>query len=209
MGALRGLYRWIRNPSVSIPVGVLLVGGFVFGVLFWGGFNWGVELSNQEAFCISCHEMQTPYEEMQSSIHYANRSGIRATCADCHVPREWLPKMKRKIEATAELWHKAMGKIDTPEKYEQHRLALAQRVWDRMKADDSLACRNCHVNVFDMGAMQKPAAAAGHQAARSAGMTCIECHKGIAHRLPVTETGTHDTAGAPPSPSDTDDPYDF
>ena len=35
-----------------------MVLGGALGVLFWGGFNWALELTNKEAFCISCHEMR-------------------------------------------------------------------------------------------------------------------------------------------------------
>jgi cytochrome c-type protein NapC len=89
--------------------------GFVFGVLAWGGFNWSLELTNTEAFCISCHEMkENVYKEYRNTVHYANRTGVRATCPDCHVPKEWGYKMIRKIQASNEVWHKLLGSIDTP-----------------------------------------------------------------------------------------------
>jgi cytochrome c-type protein NapC len=123
---------------------VLIVGG-IGGLLFWGGFNWAMEVMNTESFCISCHEMRdNPYKEMQNTVHFKNRSGVRATCPDCHVPHEWLYKMRRKIQASNEVLHKIMGTVDTPEKYEAHRLKLAEHVWASMKATDSHECRNCH-----------------------------------------------------------------
>ena len=64
--------------------------GVVLGIILWGGFNWSMELTNNEQFCISCHEMKdNVYQEYKTTIHYSNRSGVRATCPDCHVPREW------------------------------------------------------------------------------------------------------------------------
>jgi nitrate/TMAO reductase-like tetraheme cytochrome c subunit len=59
--------------------------------------------------------------ELQQTIHYSNRSGVRAICSDCHVPHEWFAKVRRKIQASNELLHKVMGTIDTPEKYEAQR----------------------------------------------------------------------------------------
>src|SRR5690606_39825775 len=70
--------------------------------------------------------------------------GVRATCPDCHVPREWTHKMVRKVQASRELWGKLVGSIDTPEKFEAKRLQLARNEWARMKANDSRECRNCH-----------------------------------------------------------------
>lgn len=163
----------------------LLVGGVAAGVIFWGGFNWAVEASNTESFCTSCHEMeQNVFIEYQDTIHYNNRTGVRATCSDCHVPREWQHKVIRKVRATNELFHKVIGSIDTREKFEAKRLELAQTVWKSMKATDSRECRNCH----DFESMdylkQGRRAIDRHISGFDAGQTCIDCHKGIAHTLP-------------------------
>jgi nitrate/TMAO reductase-like tetraheme cytochrome c subunit len=123
----------------------LVVAGGVAGILFWGGFNWALELTGTEAFCVSCHEMRdNVYQELQQTIHRKNSSGVRAICSDCHVPKTWIYRMKRKIEASNEVLHKILGTIDTREKFEAHRLALAKHVWASMKAPDSRECRNCH-----------------------------------------------------------------
>ena len=107
---------------------------FIAGVLFWGGFNTAMEWTNREEFCISCHEMKdNVYQEYRNTIHASNRSGVRATCPDCHVPKEWGPKMIRKIQASNEVLHKVLGTIDTPEKFNAKRLELAKHGWDRMK----------------------------------------------------------------------------
>lgn len=161
---------------------------FVAGILFWGGFNTVMEWTNREEFCISCHEMQdNVYREYQNTVHYSNRSGVRATCPDCHVPKEWGPKMIRKIQASNEVLHKILGSIDTPEKFNAKRLELAKHEWARMKANDSKACRNCHnFESFDY-AEQGRRSAKMHQTGLNEGKTCIDCHKGIAHSLPDVE----------------------
>jgi cytochrome c-type protein NapC len=184
------LWRWYVRPSVQIGQGVLLSVGLVAGVIFWGGFNTAMEATNSLEFCISCHEMRdTVYVEYQETIHYRNPSGVRAICSDCHVPHEWGPKLVRKIQASGELWGKLTGVIDTPEEFEAKRLELATHVWETMAANDSRECRNCHS--FDAMDFE-------HQRARSRekmepvatgeylgdGSTCIDCHKGIAHRMP-------------------------
>jgi cytochrome c-type protein NapC len=163
---------------------------FVVGILFWGGFHWSLELTNTEKFCISCHEMRdTVYQEYRSTVHYSNRTGVRATCPDCHVPREWAYKIVRKIQASNELWHKMLGSIDTPEKFEAKRAQLAQNEWARMKRTDSRECRNCHNYVSFDYAEQGSRAARMHQAGFGQGLTCIDCHKGIAHKLPPVMQG--------------------
>ena len=108
-----------------------LLFGFVLGIIFWGGFNTAMEMTNTESFCISCHEMKdNVYEEYTNTIHYSNRTGVRATCPDCHVPKEWVHKFVRKIQATNELYHKFKGSIDTREKFEENRLAMATHEWE-------------------------------------------------------------------------------
>lgn len=169
--------------SASPLIGLLAA--FGVGVIFWGGFNTALEVTNTEAFCISCHEMrQYIFEDFRDTVHYKNASGIRASCPDCHVPKTWGYKVLRKIGATNELFHHFMGSIDTPEKFEAKRMKLAETVWRTMQRTDSRECRNCHDEAFmDIG-RQREVASEQHQLARDEGKTCIDCHKGIAHKLP-------------------------
>lgn len=154
----------------------------IIGVIFWGGFNTAMEVTNSLEFCISCHEMEeNVYQEYKKTIHYTNRSGVRATCSDCHVPRPWVHKVVRKIQASNEVFHKILGTIDTPEKFNNKRLSLARNVWKAMKSTDSRECRNCH-NFDSMNpADQKKRSRKQHATAMEEGNTCIDCHKGIAH----------------------------
>ena len=157
---------------------------FILGIVFWGGFNWAMEKTNTLEFCISCHEMRdNVYKEYKPTIHYSNRTGVRATCPDCHVPKEWIHKVIRKIQATNELYHHFIVKdVDTPEKFDAKRLELAKHVWQAMKSTDSRECRNCH-NFESMNpAFQRPRARKQHLNAFETGQTCIDCHKGIAHK---------------------------
>ena len=169
----------------GLPVGAILAA--IFGVLAWGGFNWALEVTNTEQFCISCHEMeQTVYQEYKESIHFKNASGVKASCPDCHVPKSWGYKIIRKIKASNEILHKLLGTIDTPKKFETHRLEMAERVWADMKATDSRECRDCHsYNDMDLDE-QKKRTRRKHDLKRIAekGETCIDCHQGIAHELP-------------------------
>ena len=183
---LRCMFGSLGRPSLRYALGTLLAGGFALGILFWGSFNWAMELTNTETFCIACHEMeQNVYREYQRTIHYSNRTGVRATCPDCHVPRTWIHKVARKIQATNELFHHFAGTIDTREKFEEKRLQLAKNVWRTMKETDSRECRNCHeFQAMDL-TMQEKRARNRHQEALEAGGTCIDCHKGVAHELPA------------------------
>ncbi|MCB1800205.1 MAG: NapC/NirT family cytochrome c [Gammaproteobacteria bacterium] len=188
------LSRRINQGFATLATLFLLSIGVVIGILFWGGFNTVLEYTNKMEFCTSCHEMRdTPYEEYKETVHFKNASGVQATCADCHVPRPWIHKVIRKIKATNEIYHKLAGTIDTPEKFEAHRWTMANRVWDSMRETDSRECRNCHDFATMDLSEQDRYAQKRHSRAIDEGETCIDCHQGIAHKLP--KKPAEETAG--------------
>ena len=172
--------------SVSLVMVLVLL--FV-GAILMGLFNWGLAQTNKMEFCISCHSMQVNYEEYKETVHYKNISGVQATCADCHVPKEFFPKLAAKVIAAKDVYHEIMGTIDTEEKYEAMRWDMATRVWAKMKANDSRECRTCHefsnmeLDEQDRSARNK------HSRAIDDGDTCIDCHTGIAHMEPDEPDG--------------------
>jgi cytochrome c-type protein NapC len=164
---------------------ILFIVAFTLGIISWGGFNWAMEMTNTESFCISCHEMEeNVYREYKDTVHYTNRTGVRATCPDCHVPREWEHKIIRKIAASKELIQKLRGTIDTREKFLARRPVLVKHVWKAMKDTDSRECRNCHSFTYMDPAKQQTFVGKTHIEAEQQNRTCIDCHMGIAHELP-------------------------
>jgi cytochrome c-type protein NapC len=180
------LWSWLARPSARYSLGALLLAGSAAGMVLLMVADWSLHATSSETFCRSCHEMdQTSYHEYQTSPHDQNRSGVRATCPDCHVPHDMLPKIRRKIAASSEVFHHLTGQIDTVEKFEEHRLEMAQSVWRTMKETDSRECRSCHAfDRMDL-ARQSDRGRESHIKAETSGETCIDCHKGIAHRLPA------------------------
>jgi cytochrome c-type protein NapC len=184
-GVLKRTWSFLKRPSAKYSLIGIATVSFFAGIIFWGGFNTGMEATNQLEFCIGCHEMRdNVYQEYKQTIHYSNRTGVRAICSDCHVPRDWGHKILRKIKASQEVWGKLTGYIDTKEKFESHRMELATHEWERMKASGSRECRNCHNFEAMSGEVQKQTVYNKHMKAKDEGQTCIDCHKGIAHHLP-------------------------
>ena len=180
-----GWFKSMWSRISALPALTLLIIGGIGGIIFWGGFNTAMEMTNTMEFCISCHEMEdNPYKEYKETVHFKNTSGVQVKCSDCHVPDPWVYKVVRKIKASRELWYKFTGKIDTPEKYNKHRWELANRVWESMKETDSRECRNCHsFEGMDLSEQDR-SARKKHSRAIDEGKTCIDCHKGIAHEEP-------------------------
>ncbi|WP_426415140.1 NapC/NirT family cytochrome c [Aestuariirhabdus sp. LZHN29] len=184
----QSLFAFIKKWC-TLPI----IAAFVIGIGLTISTNAFISYSNSEAFCISCHEMRdNVYMEYQETIHDMNRTGNRTTCADCHVPREFFPKMIRKIKASKELWYMLTGKIDTPEKFEEHRYEMALNEWRRMKANDSAECRACHnVDAMDPS-RQTEEAQDRHKRGFAEGKSCIDCHFAIAHFEPDGELSPED-----------------
>jgi cytochrome c-type protein NapC len=183
--AWEALNRTCKTCSrVRLGLGITLA-TMLFGAVFMVAGAGALAWTNTENFCIGCHEMRANvYEEYKGTIHDKNRTGVRAICSDCHVPREPVPMLWRKVRATGELWGHVTGVIDTKEKFEQHRYELAKRVWIRMKETDSLECRNCHKYDSMDPDVQSEKCKARHEKGKAEGMTCIDCHFGIAHKEP-------------------------
>ena len=159
---------------------IVVVGGITVPLAGWGV----VEYTNSNAFCTSCHSMNVVAAEYYESVHFENRAGVRATCADCHVPKEIGPLMVAKVMAAKDVYHEIAGTIRTPELFEQHRWRLANLVWDKMTASDSRECRNCHsLEAMDLAA-QDTRTARRHERAKRTGQTCVACHRGVAHVEP-------------------------
>lgn len=177
-----------KRPIIRYSLLALAAMVAMLGII--GGFTTAVEATNTIEFCTSCHDMSYNFEEYKKTIHYSNPAGVRAVCSDCHVPKKnWFSEMHRKFVAGSDVWAELIGSIDTKEKFDAKRMEMAKREWARMKESDSIGCRNCHsFESMDIEAQAKGARNQHTQAAmKESGKTCIDCHKGIAHRLPRVE----------------------
>lgn len=172
-----------KCPSKKL-ICISLVVFFVGGISF-AGINSFSNYTNRTSFCVSCHSMQTNYDEYKETLHYKNASGVQAGCADCHVPKALGAKLFAKVMAVKDVVYEMMGTIDTPEKFESRRWHLANVVWQQMRANDSRECRSCHQYNNMSYELQDKRAGKKHSTAISKGKTCIDCHAGIAHEEPL------------------------
>ena len=73
------LWRWFFSQS-KIAWGLIALVFFAGGIMFWGGFNWALEATNTEKFCVGCHEMkENVFLEYRNTVHYSNKTGVRAS----------------------------------------------------------------------------------------------------------------------------------
>lgn len=176
------LRPWCAGPRGPL---VLVVVGLVVGLSLVATSSAVLLATGTEKFCATtCHEMENNvYAEYKGTIHDVNRSGARATCVDCHVPRTGIPLYFRKINAARDLWgHFITGSINTREKFEAKRYEMAVRVWTYMKKSDSRECKACHN--MDKAENSSDKAKVRHAKAKAEKMACIDCHYAIAHEEP-------------------------
>lgn len=177
----------LRRWSASRKALVVLLAGIGAGMVIVALTATTVVYTSTEAFCATtCHEMTTNVAmEYKGTVHDRNRTGVRATCPDCHVPHSPVPLYIRKMGAVHDLWgHFISHSIDTREKFEAKRQELAERVWIYMKENDSRECRRCHTAAKMDPERQSEKAQLRHEKARREKMTCIDCHFAIAHNEP-------------------------
>jgi nitrate/TMAO reductase-like tetraheme cytochrome c subunit len=185
----RGVWDRLCRPGskwlLGIPVGAFLL--FLAGAIAVIGSEVAIHATGTEQFCTgACHSMQAfTAPEWRDSPHNKNAVGVRATCSDCHIPREYPLKLIVKTRSgLSDIYHELMGTISTREKYEAHRARMAEDVWAYMKKTDSRECRSCHSEDHFVLTDQSEKAAKAHVTGPLEGKTCIDCHKGIAHKTP-------------------------
>jgi len=186
LGLLARTWRRLRSPSARWSVFALLAVGVVLSAVAIIGTQVMVHVTGTDAFCGgACHSMQWVAQEHQQSTHGATRSGMRATCHDCHIPREY-PQLLwvKAVSGTKDVIGEMRGVISTEEKFKAERKRMAALVWADYEANGSRACRGCHVFSAEVLAKQRDEAKASHAKVVEGRATCIQCHKGVGHLAP-------------------------
>ncbi len=176
-------FRALASRRGSILV---LAVGLILGLTAFFSAGSFMVYANSEKFCAtSCHEMSYLAVEHKGTIHDKNRTGVRATCNDCHVPHGYITNYLAKLNLFNDYWgHFVTHSIDSKEKFEAKRAELAVKVWVYMKQNDSRECRHCHTTAKMDAEKQTEKAKARHEKLRTEGLTCIDCHFAIAHAEP-------------------------
>lgn len=171
--------EFVRRRPLPFAVVAALGVGAVVGVPV---ADYGDRYFSSNAFCATgCHVMEaTVYKEYKDSTHWKTATGVRPSCADCHVSKALAPAWWDHVLGTKELYANVILGIRTAEDFEEVRAEVADTVRFRMLANDSRNCRECHL----MEAI-RPARKRGqrqHADAIETGTTCIACHYNLVHK---------------------------
>jgi cytochrome c nitrite reductase small subunit len=153
--------QWITCCGLSVPalvlcalVGVVLGTG-TFTVRYAEGFSY---LSNDPKACVNCHIMRDQYDGWQKASHHAV-----ATCNDCHVPHETVPKYL--VKAENGFWHsKGFTLQDFPEPIRLRPVSL------KILQTNCVHCHHDLVNDI-----------LGHGSTGSETTDCVHCHAAVGH----------------------------
>jgi cytochrome c nitrite reductase small subunit len=139
---------------LSVLVGVAL-GAEAFTVRYAEGFSY---LSTNPTACVNCHIMREQYDGWQHASHNAV-----ATCNDCHVPHELVPKYL--VKAENGFWHsKGFTLQDFPEPIRLRPVSL------KILENNCVHCH--HALVSDI---------LRHDRAGDQSPSCVHCHASVGH----------------------------
>lgn len=115
-------------------------------------------LSSDPTACTNCHIMQNHFDSWQKASHH----GV-ATCVDCHLPSEFIPKMVAKMDQG---WRHS--KAFTLQDF--HEPIMVAESSARIVQDN---CVRCHADLLHPSIAN---AATDHEVLR-----CVHCHRAVGH----------------------------
>lgn len=166
--------------------GALLLGAGGAVLIVAAVFGGEAALSTTE-FCLGCHSMSYPAEELKKSSHYG-ALGANPGCKDCHIPQGLanfhLAVATHVIDGTRELVLELKNDYSDIKKFDARRPEMAHDARMNLKRWDSVTCRACHKDPQPPG----EDARAAHEKMRTQGATCIDCHQNLVHKeVPETD----------------------
>ncbi len=175
------LRRYLRQHG-----GALLLGAAGALTLLAALFGGEAAVSTTE-FCVSCHSMSYPAEELKKSSHYG-ALGVNPGCKDCHIPQGLanfhLAIATHVVDGARELILEFKNDYSDIKKFDARRPEMAHDARMNLKRWDSVTCRACHKNPQPPGADAR----AAHDKMRTQKATCIDCHQNLVHaEVPETD----------------------
>ena len=157
-------------------------------LVFLLGSGAGLFITQQSAFCLSCHEMRSYQKELDASPHARDAQGRPISCAQCHVPGTNVVRMlaAKSYMGTKDVW---VHYVKAPRAL--HRAALQPAA--RRFVDDA-NCRACHEDLTRNAKKDGPVSVEGKLAHDAylgtngqARNGCAGCHVNMAHLPPFDE----------------------
>ena len=169
----------LKNKPVRIAL-IVIAGVFAFIVLpfiSWLITDEGITATSDATFCVSCHSMEPFGKAHNADIHGGqNAHGVRATCAQCHLPHDsslnyMVTKARTGIH---DLWVENLGDPENID-WEAKRAHREDWVYDS-------GCLTCHTNLQEaMMATNKAFVAHRDYFLGAIDDQCVTCHENVGH----------------------------
>lgn len=159
----------------------LLGGGLAIGLIVSLSTTVMIHATADAEFCSSCHAMKPVKMAYDEDVHGGNNAfGIRAKCADCHLPHDstvkylWVKQMSGLSDTFATIF-KDSSKTDWKKKSERR----AEFVYDS-------GCLECHTRLTSSPKMTKWKKEIHKQyfehRDNNPYMRCVNCHQHVGHK---------------------------
>ena len=174
------------RPYLRQHGGALLLGAAGAVALLAVLIGGEAALSTTE-FCVGCHSMSYPAEELRKSSHYG-ALGANPGCKDCHIPQGLanfhLAVASHVVDGARELFLESTNDYSDIKKFDAQRPEITHDARMNLKRWDSVTCRACHKDPQPPGADAR----AAHEKMRTQKATCIDCHQNLVHKeVPETD----------------------
>lgn len=157
----------------------VMIGSTVFGICLSAFLCIGVYtffnakgvsyLSNDSKACNNCHIMNDVFHDYSNSVHAHTVGGEpRATCSDCHLPHDFIPKWLAKAESGISHAYAFTFKLDSLPTH----LSANAKSKEMVQAN----CIRCHVDT--VGVVVNPTTIPGHT---DRALSCVSCHHNVGH----------------------------
>ena len=162
--------RWFLTLVVLAVLGLGVA-------LSWAAMDTMIHVTGDHKFCSSCHSHEPIGASYRESLHGGNNiGGGRATCSDCHIPKDnalhylWVKGVHGVVDPTMELLKDPLD-ID----WHGNRERRAEYVYDS-------SCLGCHLYLQEQTEGSRKAFRAHRRYFQDPDdYSCVECHEHVGH----------------------------
>ncbi|AQW81437.1 NapC/NirT cytochrome c family protein [Campylobacter pinnipediorum subsp. caledonicus] len=151
-------------------------------VVFFGG-NALVHSTQEDTFCVVCHEWMDPFVDTyaHSSHGGANKNGFKAKCVECHLPHDNHVKyiFQKALNGFNEVTHMAFNDAKDA-KWQENRKNRSKFVFDT-------GCLSCHKTILDINSTNQNIKDMHNLYVKFKNdpkekLDCVTCHKNVGHK---------------------------
>lgn len=156
--------------------------GIIIGVLATVSVNYVWVNTSIDSSCMSCHAHPHAEKSWKLSSHYNNRSGVKTSCVDCHLPPKGsLNYAYHKTRlGVHDVWSYLTNDMDEVDWESKKELDHARKIVF------NASCLECHVQLYPAGISDDGITAhlyyeENHE---KLDLQCISCHLDVGHYNP-------------------------